>query len=62
MSVEDAQRDPGAAWILPAYHQYRLPLCYRVTVETSSSLISDRWPLHSLSGKASHYNSRVHEE
>ena len=37
MSIEDAQCDPGAAWILPACHQYRLPLCYRVTVETSSS-------------------------
>ena len=24
MSVGDAQRDPSAAWILPAYHQYRL--------------------------------------
>ena len=42
MSVGDAQHDPGAAWILPAYHQYRLPLCYRVTVETSSSPTSDR--------------------
>ena len=49
MSVGDAQCDPGAAWILPAYHQYRLPLCYRVTVETSSSLTSDKWPQHSLS-------------
>ena len=49
MSVGDAQRDPGATWILPAYHQYRLPLCYRVTVETSSSPTFDRWPLHSLS-------------
>ena len=57
MSVEDVQRDPGAAWILPAYHQYRLPLCYRVMVETSSSPTSDRWLLHSLSRKASHCNS-----
>ena len=32
MSVGDALRDPGAAWILLAYHQYRLPLCYRVKV------------------------------
>ena len=62
MSVGDAQCDPGVAWILLAYHQYRLPLCYRVTVETSSSPTSDRWPLHSLSRKASHYNSRVHGE
>ena len=62
MSVRDAQRDPGAAWISLAYHQYRLPLCYRVTVETSSSPTSDRWPLHSLSRKASHCNSRVHGE
>ena len=62
MSIEDAQRDPGAAWILQAYHQYRLPLCYRVTVETSSSPTSDRWPQHSLSRKASHCNSRVHRE
>ena len=35
MFVGDVQHDPGAAWILLAYHQYRLPLCYRVTVETS---------------------------
>ena len=62
MSVGDAQRDPGAAWILPAYHQYRLPLCYRVTVETSSSLTFDRWPQHSLRRKASHCKSRVHGE
>ena len=62
MSVGDAQRDPGVAWILPAYHQYRLPLCYRVTVETSSSLTTDRWPLHSSRRKASHCNSRVHGE
>ena len=49
MSVGDVQRDPGVAWILPAYHQYRLPLCHRVTVKTSSSPTSDRLPLHSLS-------------
>ena len=60
MSVGDAQRDRGAAWSLLAYHLYRLPLCYRVTVGTSSSPTSDRWPLHSLSLKASHYNNRVH--
>ena len=59
MSIGDEQRDPGAAWILLAYHQYRLPWCYRVTVETSSSPTSDRWPLQSLSRKASHYNSSV---
>ena len=62
MSVADAQRDPSVAWILPVYHQYRIPLYYRVTVKTSSSQTSDRWPLHSLSRKASHYNSRVHGE
>ena len=62
MSVGDVQRDPGAALILPAYHQYRLPLCYRVTVETSSSPTSNRWPLHSLSRKALHCNNRVHRE
>ena len=62
MSIGDVQRDLGAAWILPTYHQYRLPLCYRVTVETSSSLTSDRWPLHSLSRKASHCNIRIHGE
>ena len=62
MSIGDAQRDPGAAWILLAYHQYRLPLCYQVTIETSSSPTSNRWPLHSLSRKASHYNNRVHGE
>ena len=62
MSVEDVQRDPGAAWILLACHQYRLPLCYRATVETSSSPTSNRWPLHSLIRKASHYNSRAHGE
>ena len=62
MSIGDVQRDLGFAWILPAYHQYRLPLCYRVTVETSSSPTSDRWPLHSLSRKASHCNNRVHGE
>ena len=62
MFVGDAQHDPGAAWILPAYHQYRLSLCYRVTVETSSTSTSDRWPLHSLSRKASHCSSRVHGE
>ena len=49
MSVGDAQRDPGATWILPAYRQYRLPLCYRLTVKPSSSPTFDRWPLHSLS-------------
>ena len=59
MSAGDVQLDPGVAWILPAYHQYRLPLCHRVTVETSSSPTSDRWPLHSLSRKASHCNSIV---
>ena len=42
MSVGDVQCDPGAAWILLAYRQYKLPLCYRVTVETSSSPTSDR--------------------
>ena len=42
MSIGDAQCDPGTAWILPAYHQYRLPLCNRVMVETSSPLTSDR--------------------
>ena len=62
MSIGDAQRDPGSAWILPAYHQYRFPLFYRVTVETSSSLTFNRWPLYSLSRKASHCNSRVHGE
>ena len=62
MSIGDAQRDPGSAWILPTYHQYRLPLCYRVTVETSSLPTSNRWPQHSLSRKASHCNSRVHGE
>ena len=25
MSSRDVQRDPGVAWILPAYHQYRVP-------------------------------------
>ena len=62
MSVGDARRGLGAAWILLAYHQYRLPLCYRVTIETSSSPTSDRWPMHSLSRKASHCNSKVHRE
>ena len=62
MSIGYVQRDPGVAWIFPAYHQYRLPLCYRVTVETSSSPTSDRWLLHSLSRKASHCNRRVHGE
>ena len=62
MSDGDVQRDPSAAWILLAYHQYRLPLCYRVTVETSFSSTSDRWPLHSLSRKASHCNIRIHGE
>ena len=47
MFAGDVQRDLGVAWILPAYHQCRLPLCFRVTVETSSSPTSDRWPLHS---------------
>ena len=62
MSVRDVQRDPGVAWILLAYHQYRLPLCYQVTVETSSSPTSDRWTQHSSSRKASHCNSRVNGE
>ena len=62
MSVGDVQRDLGAAWILLAYHQYRLPLFYQVTVETSSSPTSDRWPQHYLSRKASHCNIRVHGE
>ena len=56
MSVRDVQRDPGAAWVLPAYHQYRLSLCYQVTIETSSPPTSDRWPLHSLSRKTLHCN------
>ena len=60
MSIGDEQHDPGAAWILLAYHQCRLPLCYQVTVETSSSPTFDRWLLHFLSRKTSHYNSRVH--
>ena len=62
MSIGDVQRDLGAAWILLAYRQYRLPLCYQVTVETFSSPSSNRWPLHSLIRKASHYNSKVHGE
>ena len=62
MSVGDAQCDPGDVWILLAYHQYRLPLCCRVTVRTSSSPTSDRWPHHFLSRKASHCNSRVRGE
>ena len=62
MSVGYEPCDPGAAWILLAYRRYRLPLCYRVTVKTFSSPASDRWPLHSLSRKASHCNSRVHGE
>ena len=62
MSVGDVQHDPSATWILLAYRQYRLPLCYRATVETSLSPTSDRWPLHSLIRKASHYNSRIHGE
>ena len=62
MFVGDDQRDPGDALILLAYHQYRLPSCGRVTVETFSSPTSDRLPLHSLSQKASHYNSRVRGE
>ena len=62
MSIGDVPRDPDAAWILLAYRQYRLPLCYRVTVETSSLSTFDRWPLHSLIRRASHYNSRVHGE
>ena len=60
MSVGDVQCDPSDAWILPAYRQYRLPLCYQVTVETSLSPTSDRWPLNSLIRRASHSNSRVH--
>ena len=60
MSVGDVQRDSSDVWILPAYRQYRLPLCYRVTVETSLSPTSDRWPFHSLIRRASHSNSRVH--
>ena len=59
MSVGDDQCDSGAAWISLAYHQYRLPSCYRVTVETFLSPTSNRLPLRSLSRKASHYNSRV---
>ena len=62
MSVGDVLCDPDIAWILLAYRQYRLPLCYRVMVETSLSPTSDRWPLHSLIQKALHYNSRVHGE
>ena len=62
MFVGDTQSDPGSSWILPAYHQYRLPLCYRLMVKTSSLPTSDRWPLHSLSRKASHCNSRIHGE
>ena len=62
MFIGDAQRDLGAAWILLAYHQYRLPLFYQVKVETSLSPTSDRWPQHSLSRKASHCISRVHGE
>ena len=62
MPIGDGQHDPGVAWILPVYHQYRLPLCCRVTIETSSSLTSDKWPLHYLSRKASHCNNRVHGE
>ena len=62
MSIGDDQRDPGAAWISLAYHQYRLPSCGRVMVETLSSPTSDRFPLRSLSQKASHYNSRVRGE
>ena len=34
MFVGDEQRDPGAAWILLAYHQYML-------LETSSVLLSN---------------------
>ena len=59
MSIGDDQHDPGTAWISLAYHQYRLPSCYQVTVEIFSSPTSDRLPLCSLSRKASHYNSRV---
>ena len=62
MSVGDLPCDPGTAWILLAYHQYRLPLCYRVMVKTSSSPTSYKRPLHSLIQRASHYNSRVHGE
>ena len=31
MSVGDERRDPGDAWILLTYHQYKLPLCFRAT-------------------------------
>ena len=62
MSVGDDQHDTGAAWISLAYHQYRLPSCCRVTVKTFSSPTSDKFPLRSLSRKASHYNSRVRGE
>ena len=62
MSVGDVPRDSGATCILLAYRPYRLPLCYRVPVETSSSPTFDRWPLHSLIRRASHYNSKVHGE
>ena len=44
MFVGDVQCDTGAAWILLAYRQYRLPLCYRVTVKISSSPTFDRFP------------------
>ena len=62
MPVGDVQRDQGVTWISPAYHQCRLLLYYRVTVETSLSPTSNRWPLHSLNRKASHCNSGVHGE
>ena len=42
MSVGDEQHDPGSAWILLAYHQYRLPLCFRATGGTSWSPTSGR--------------------
>ena len=42
MSDGDEQCDPGTTWILLAYHQYRLPLYFRATGETSWSPTSDR--------------------
>ena len=62
MSAVDARRDPGVAWILPAYRQYRLPLCFRGTGETSLSPTSDRWLQHFSNQKASRCNNRVHGE
>ena len=44
MFVGDVQHDLGVAWILPAYHQYRLPLCCRVMVEISLSPTFDSSP------------------